>query len=214
MLFVKHPARHHQTIFLLLRHLGPLGLFLLAIFDSLPFPTFGALDIFTAVLAARQRHLWYYLAALATAGSVVGACITFRMARRAELQFLHRRFGEKRIAKLKRQFERWGTGALAVCTGVPFPLPTSACFAVAGALNYPLKTFVVVVALCRVLRYSAIALIAGLYGRRFIISLRHLWEHSALIVVLFIAAAVAIILAVVLVKRHRSARPADNVRAA
>jgi hypothetical protein len=51
-----------------MRHLGAFGLFLLAIVDSSPIPTFGGLDILTAILAARHREPWYYYAGVATAG--------------------------------------------------------------------------------------------------------------------------------------------------
>src|SRR5437899_2971157 len=65
------------------RHLGALGLFFLAILDSSPLPTFGGPDILTAILAASHRNPWYEYAAVATAGSVIGALLTFRVARRA-----------------------------------------------------------------------------------------------------------------------------------
>src|ERR1700690_3965779 len=55
------------------RHLGAFGLFSLAIVDSSPLPTFGGPDILTAILAASHRNPWYEYAAVATAGSVIGA---------------------------------------------------------------------------------------------------------------------------------------------
>ena len=175
-----------------MRHLGGLGLFLLAIVDSSPIPTFGGLDILTAILAARQREPWYYYAGFATAGSVIGAYLTFRMARKAGLDYLNRKFGQRQVAKLLGYFQRWGTGALVVSTVIPLPFPTSAFFAIAGALDYPLRTFIVVVALSRALRYGAIAAIASHYGRRFVVGLRHLGRHSGWL--LAIAAAVVIVM--------------------
>src|SRR5947207_15906390 len=71
------------------RHLGALGLFFLAILDSSPLPTFGGPDILTAILAASHRNPWYEYAAVATAGSVIGALLTFRVARRAGSAYLH-----------------------------------------------------------------------------------------------------------------------------
>ena len=156
-----------------LRHLGATGLFLLAILDSSPLPTFGGPDILTAILAARKNEPWYYYAFMATAGSVLGAYITFRMARGAGAAYLHRKFGERRVAGLLRFFDRWGTGALIVTTAVPFPFPTSAFFAAAGVVGYPVRTYLLVVAISRAARYSGIALIAAYYGRHFIRVLRH-----------------------------------------
>ena len=100
------------------------------------------------------------------------------MARKAGLDYLNRKFGKRKVARLLKYFERWGTGALVVSTVVPLPFPTSAFFAVAGVLDCPLRTFMVVVALGRAVRYGAIAAIASHYGRRFVVGLRHLGRHS------------------------------------
>ena len=190
-----------------MRHLGGLGLFLFAIVDSSPIPTFGGLDILTAILAARQREPWYYYAGVATAGSVIGAYFTFRMARKAGLDYLNRKFGKRKVASLLKYFQRWGTGALVVSTAIPLPFPTSSFFAVAGALDYPLRTFIVIVALGRAVRYGVIAAIAFHYGRRFVVALRHLGQHSGWL--LMIAAAVVFVVAVVIMLRKRleSSRP-------
>jgi len=156
-----------------LRHLGALGLFSLAILDSLPFPTFGGPDILTAILAARHRDPWYEYALAASAGSLIGAVITFRLARHAGLEYLSKHFGSGRVPRLLRLFETWGTGALAISTAVPFPTPTSFLFAAAGASEYPMKKFLIVVGLCRAVRYSLIAVLADHYGRHFVRAVRN-----------------------------------------
>ena len=196
-----------------MRHLGGLGLFLLAIVDSTPIPTFGGLDILTAILAARQREPWYYYAAVATAGSVIGAYFTFRMARKAGLDYLNRKFGKRKVARLLKYFQRWGTGALVVSTVIPLPFPTSSFFAAAGVLDYPLRTFIVVVALGRAVRYGAIAAIASHYGRRFVVGLRHLGGHSGLLLAIATAVVVATTAAIVLTKRLQSGRPVVKAHA-
>jgi membrane protein YqaA with SNARE-associated domain len=211
--FVKPAARHQQGIAALVRHLGGFGLFLLAIVDSSPIPTFGGLDILTAILAARQREPWYYYAGVATAGSVIGAYFTFRMARKAGLDYLNRKFGQRKVASLLKYFKRWGTGALVVSTVIPLPFPTSAFFAAAGALDYPLRTFIVVVALGRALRYGAIAAIASHYGRRFVVGLRHLGGHSGWLLAIAGAVVIAITAAIVLRKRLQSSRPVVKTHA-
>ena len=155
-----------------MRHWGASGLFLLAILDSSPVPTFGGPDILTAILAARHREPWYYYAAAATMGSLVGALTTFRMARRVGSSYLLK-FGKHKAPALLKYFEKWGTSALAASTAVPIPFPTSAFFAAAGVSSYPVKRYVAVVALSRSVRYMAIALVADHYGRHFITALRH-----------------------------------------
>ena len=155
------------------RHLGALGLFFLAILDSSPLPTFGGPDILTAILAATHRNPWYEYAAVATAGSVIGAFLTFRLARRAESAYLQSKFGNRKLDSILSLFNKWGTGALAVSTAVPFPFPTSVLFAAAGASDYGVGRFLTVVIICRGARYAFIAIIADHYGRHFIRALRH-----------------------------------------
>jgi len=166
------PPRGHN-ITAMFRHLGALGLFFLAILDSSPLPTFGGTDILTAILAASQRNPWYEYAAVATAGSVIGAYLTFRIARKAGLAYLHSKFGNRKLDAILSFFQKWGTGGLAVSTAVPFPFPTSVFFAAAGASNYGAGRFLTVVTICRAARYGIIAIIADHYGRHFIRVLRH-----------------------------------------
>lgn len=200
------------SVTVLIRHLGGFGLFLLAVVDSTPIPTFAGPDILTAILAARHREPWYYYAAIATAGSVLGAYLTFRVARKAGLDYLSRKFGERRVARLLVYFDRWGMGTLAVSTAVPLPFPTSGFFAAAGALDYPLPPFIGVVTLARGARYGAIALIAFHYGRHFIVGLRHLGQHPGWLLTIGAAAAVMVAAAMALRKRQEPSRAAVETR--
>jgi membrane protein YqaA with SNARE-associated domain len=186
------------------RHLGALGLFLLAILDSSPLPTFGGPDILTAILAASHRGPWYEYAAVATAGSVIGAYLTFRLARRAGSAYLHSKFGHRRLDVILRYFDRWGTSALAVSTAVPFPFPTSVFFAAAGASKYSIGRFITVVSICRAARYGTIAIIADHYGRHFIRAMRHPSEYWGWLL-LFAAVLFSLIMAGILLNRRLAA---------
>lgn len=84
---------------------------------------------------------------------------------------------------------------------MPFPFPTSAFFAAAGVLDYPVGTFIVVVALGRAARYGAIAAIAAHYGRRFVVGLQHPAQHLGWLLVLAATAVIAITGALLLRKR-------------
>ena len=61
------------------------------------------------------------------------------------------------VSAFQKIFEKWGTGALAASTAVPFPFPTSMFFAAAGASNYRTDRFLAIVAVGRAVRFSAIA---------------------------------------------------------
>ncbi len=182
-------------------HLGALGLFFLAILDSSPIPTFGGPDILIAILAATHRNPWYEYAAVATAGSVIGAYLTFRIARKAGSAYLNSKFGDSRVSGLLKIFEKWGSGTLAASAAIPFPFPTSMFFAAAGASKYRTDRFLAVVTIARAARYSAIAVVADLYGRHFIRMLRHpmqYWGWS----LLFVAMIFALITAWILINRR------------
>jgi membrane protein YqaA with SNARE-associated domain len=187
-----------------LRHLGAFGLFSLAILDSLPLPTFGGPDILTAILAARRRDPWFVYAAVATAGSMIGALITFRLARRAGLAYLHKSFAGRRAPAIMRLFNKWGTGALVVSTAVPLPLPTSLFFAAAGASTYSMRKFLIVVGLCRVARYSFIAILADHYGRRFTAIVRHPGQYWGWLLLLT-AVMAGVAAAGIMINRHINA---------
>ena len=187
------PARGH-SVTSMFRHLGAVGLFFLAILDSSPLPTFGGPDFLTAILAASHRDPWYEYAAFATAGSAIGAYLTFSIARRAGTAYLHSKFGNRKLDAILGFFNKWGTGALAVSTAVPFPFPTSVFFAAAGASKYSIGRFLTVVTICRGARYAFIALIADHYGRHFIRVLRHpaqYWGWSLLFAAVILSLTIA-----------------------
>src|ERR1700683_2529771 len=107
------PARSFAST---IRDLGALGLFFRTILDSSPIPTFGGPDILTAVLSASHRNPWYEYAATATAGSVIGAYLTFRIARQAGSAYLDKKFKKSKLSKFLKLFKRWGTGTLIAST--------------------------------------------------------------------------------------------------
>lgn len=203
--------RGHPTLLTTLRHLGAAGLFFLAVLDSSPIPTFGGPDILTAVLAASHRPLWWEYAAAATAGSVVGAYLTFRLARTAGSAYLDKKFKQGKLSKFLKLFQHWGTGTLIASTAIPLPSPTSLFFAAAGAGDYPLGRFLAIVTACRGARYFTIAFVAGHYGRHFLRVLRHPLQHWGWIT---IAAVLALLLLAggILASRRLEAADIDNTK--
>jgi membrane protein YqaA with SNARE-associated domain len=203
-------ASKSRRTFSAFRHLGALGLFFLAILDSSPLPTFGGPDILTVILVVTRRNPWYEYAAVATAGSVIGAYITFTLARHAGKAYLEGKFGRRAVPGLLRLFEKWRTGALIASTAIPFPLPTSVLFAAAGASNsYSTRKYLAVVALCRAARYSGVALIADFYGRHIIRVLRHPTQYWGWLLLLA-AVFVGVIVAGALINRRLETAPATG----
>jgi membrane protein YqaA with SNARE-associated domain len=196
--------RHGRGFTSTFRHLGALGLFFLAIVDSSPLPTFGGPDILTAILAASHRNPWYEYAAVATVGSVIGAYLTFRLARKAGSAYLHSKFGHRKLDAILNFFHKWGTSALAVSTAVPIPMPTSMLFAAAGASDYGVGRFLTVVIICRSARYTFIAIVADHYGRHFVRVLRHPSQYWGWLL-LFAAVIFGLIMAGILLNRRLTA---------
>jgi membrane protein YqaA with SNARE-associated domain len=197
------PARG-RSFTSMFRHLGALGLFFLAILDSSPLPTFGGPDILIAILAGSHRNPWYEYAAVTTAGSVIGAILTFRIARKAGSAYLHSKFGQGKVSGFLKLFQKWGTGTLVATTAIPFPFPTSMVFAAAGASDYRMRKYLPIVAVCRAARYSAIAIVADLYGRRFVRVLRHPTQYWGWLL-LFAAVTAALIGGGILINRRLEA---------
>lgn len=191
-------AQRGRSFTSILRHLGALGLFSLAVLDSSPIPTFGGPDILIAVLAATHRNPWYEYAAVAAAGSILGAYITFAIARKAGSAYLSSKFRRGGVPAALKLFTEWGTGILAASSAIPFPFPTSMMFAAAGVSNYSTRRFLAIVGVSRAVRYSAIAIVADVYGRHFTRILRHPTQYwgwlifFAVLVASFVAAGILI----------------------
>jgi membrane protein YqaA with SNARE-associated domain len=188
----------------MLGHLGAFGLFFVAIIDSSPLPTFGGPDILTAILAAGQTNPWYEFVAVATAGSVIGAYFTFRIARKAGSALLHSKFKSRKLKAILRFFEKWGTGSLIASTAIPFPFPTSLLFAAAGASKYSVVKFLTVVTICRAARYTLVAVVADHYGRHFLSILLSPAQHWGWLL-LFGALILSVILAGVMLNKQLAA---------
>ncbi len=116
-----------------LRRLGGLGLILMGVLDSSVIPTPGGLDALTIVLAAREKELWFYYAAMAVIGSVLGGYLTYRLGRKGGEEALERRLSKKRLQSVHSAFERWGFGTVFIPAIMPPPFPLSPFLLGAGA---------------------------------------------------------------------------------
>src|SRR5258708_35506368 len=107
----------------------------------------------TILLCGRERHLWFYYAVMATAGSVLGAFITYRLARKGGQEALTKRFPKRKADKVLKTFERWGFAAIAVPAMLPPPFPLVPFVIAAGAMQYALGTFLAPMTVARFVRY-------------------------------------------------------------
>src|ERR1700678_3607754 len=184
--------------------LGGPGLILLGLLDSSIIPIPGSMDAMTIVLAAHQRTWWPYYAVMATIGSVVGAYVTYRLARKQGDKALHARLSGRNAERVTETFEKWGFGAIALPALLPPPMPMVPFVIAAGALQYSQRKFLVAMTLGRVVRYCILAYLGAVYGRKIFAAVL---AHGE--VVLYVTIGVAVVVtAVLLLMRYRRKREA------
>jgi membrane protein YqaA with SNARE-associated domain len=186
-------------------HLGGLGLIPLGLLDGSLVPILpGSMDIATMLLAAHDKKLWFYYAAMATAGSVLGGYVTYRLALKGGKEALEEHFRGENVQKTYRRFERWGFAAIAVTALLPPPIPIFPVVVTAGATRLSVTKFLTALTLGRTVRYTLLAFLAAHYGGQILTVVSH---HGY--VALF-AMVVVVVLGVVLFflvrQRKRKAR--------
>lgn len=126
------------------------------------------MDFATILLSARDKHLWFYYAIMATAGSVLGAFITYRIARKGGKAGLTKRLPKGKVDRILKTFERWGFAAIAVPAVLPPPFPMVPFVIAAGGLQYSLVKFLTAMTLGRAVRYTILAFLGATYGRHIV----------------------------------------------
>jgi len=187
-------------------HLGGLGFIPLGLLDSSVIPLPGSMDVLIIVLSARKQELWFYYAVMATLGSVIGAFLTYRLARKGGKETLERKFSAKSLKKVYDIFAQWGFGAIAVVAVLPPPAPMSLFLFAAGAMQYSVKKFLLAMTLGRIVRYSLLAFLAARYGRKVLTVISQHGHPVLLTVIALIAAATAVAIFLLVRKNKKRAR--------
>jgi membrane protein YqaA with SNARE-associated domain len=170
-------------------HLGGIGLIPLGLIDNSPIPLPGILDVATIVLSAKLEQLWLYYGLMATAGSLFGGFLTYRIARTGGKEALERRFSRRNVDRVCKMFARWGFAAIAIPALLPPPVPMMPFLLAAGAMQYPARKFLAALAIGRLSRYMALAYLASQYGRQII---AFIVEHGHPVVVAIFFALIAV----------------------
>jgi membrane protein YqaA with SNARE-associated domain len=187
-------------------HLGGLGFIPLGLLDSSVIPLPGSMDVLIIVLSARKQEFWFYYAVMATLGSVIGAFLTYRLARKGGKETLERKFSAKSLKKVYDIFAQWGFGAIAVVAVLPPPAPMSLFLFAAGAMQYSVKKFLRAMTLGRIVRYSLLAFLAARYGRKVLTVISQHGHPVLLTVIALIAAATAVAIFLLVRKNKKRAR--------
>jgi membrane protein YqaA with SNARE-associated domain len=144
---------------------GGLGLVALGLLDNSFVPLPGSMDALTVILAAAKKPWWPYYALMATAGSIAGGYLTYRLGRKGGEEALEKKIPKNKIEKIHRTFERGGFGAVFVPALLPPPVPIVPFLLAAGAMNYSPRKFLSALAAGRAIRYFLLAFLASIYGR-------------------------------------------------
>jgi membrane protein YqaA with SNARE-associated domain len=185
--------------------LGGLGFIPLGILDSSVIPLPGSMDVLTIILSARTQELWLYYTLMATIGSVAGAFLTYRAARKGGKETLERRFPARTLKKVYRIFGQWGFGAIAIAAILPPPVPLLPFLFAAGAMQYSVKKFLFALTLGRLVRYSLLAFLAARYGGQMLKFISQHGHPVLIVVVGLTAAVIAVVIFMLASKRQKAA---------
>jgi membrane protein YqaA with SNARE-associated domain len=184
-------------------NLGALGFIPLGLLDSSVIPVPGSMDVLIIILSARNEKLWLLYAVMATIGSVIGAYVTYRVARKGGKETLERKFPAGTMEKVQRSFSRWGFGAILIAALLPPPAPLVPFLFAAGAMKYSAKSFALALTLGRIVRYSLLAFLAARYGRQMIRFISRNGQPSLIVIIVLVAAATAVLIYILATKRKK-----------
>ena len=142
---------------------GGLGLFLIAFLDSsvLTFPVIN--DLLLIDLSIRYPARMPYYAAMATLGSVLGCVLLYYLARKGGEAMFHKHAGP-RARHIHAWINRNGFVSILVTALLPPPTPFKVFVIAAGALEMPLRTFILGLLAARAIRYFGEGFLAIRYG--------------------------------------------------
>jgi membrane protein YqaA with SNARE-associated domain len=182
-----------QTV--LIPTLGPVGLLVVAFFDSsfLSVPEINDVLVVTSS-AGRPATAWMYVLA-ATLGSLAGCSALWYIGRRGGEAYLVRRFGRERVDQTRATFEKWDILALAIPAMLPPPMPFKIFVLSSGVFGLPYRRVAATLIVARGLRYVFWGVMGATYGDEALALLRQFdqWFDDRPVVILSIAAAVVVV---------------------
>jgi membrane protein YqaA with SNARE-associated domain len=167
--------------------LGGFGLLLLGTLDSsFLFMPLGNDLLIVALSAAHRERMWYYVV-MATVGSVLGVAFTHWVSAKGGQIGIEGDHKSKRTAYVERKVQQHGGFAIGMAALMPPPFPFTPFIIVAGALQYPLKRMLLIIAVCRALRFGIEGALALIYGRRIIAMAQSPYVQGFIIAVVVIS---------------------------
>jgi membrane protein YqaA with SNARE-associated domain len=158
---------HHFFVSIFDLFLSPLGVLVLAIFDStMIFFLPAALDTAVIVMSARDKDMFWIYPLMAVIGSVIGSAATFVFGQKLGEPGLKRFIPEKKLKKVRRRIDDKGVVAMGATAVLPPPFPLTPFVLTSGALGLDRRKFFLTLGTMRFLRFFAESMLAVIYGRR------------------------------------------------
>jgi membrane protein YqaA with SNARE-associated domain len=146
--------------------LTPWGLVLMAALDSsLVFFLPLGIDFAVIALAARNADLFWLYALLATAGSLIGAAVTFWIGREVGAHGLTRLIKPSQLRRVEKRVNQKAAVSVAALAIIPPPFPFTAFTLASGAFKVNIVSFFSTLAGVRLLRFGVEGALAAYYGR-------------------------------------------------
>ena len=185
------------AVYSLVMRTGGIGLLVLGILDSsFLFAPWGN-DLMMVALVARHattgRMLYY--AAMSTAGSVLGCLLLDLAVRPLGEKGLEKHLSRRRMERVRCRIERSGGRAIAIASLVPPPFPFTAVVMAASALQYSRKRMLIVVGVCREVRFLIVGYFALRFGKSILQWADNPWVKGflvALVVVCIVGSVVSV----------------------
>lgn len=185
---------------------GGWGLLLISFLDSSFVSLPLANDLFLIHLASEQPHKMLLFSAQCTLGSVLGAYVTYAIARGGG-KFLRRKVSEERIARTRRWLDRNDFVAVLVASLLPPPAPFKLFIITAGLIRVNAVRFGLALLVGRGARFLVVGWLGAMYGAAAEAYLRKNLAWVSL-------AVVALVLGVTFLYRRVNARRSAHTRLA
>jgi membrane protein YqaA with SNARE-associated domain len=197
-----------QGVYAFFAHLGAFGLLGLGALDSsVLFMPMGN-DLLLVALTARKPALMPFYVLMATAGSLLGCLLTDIVSRKGGEAGLEGRVPRRRLEYIKRKVHQHAAKALALAAIMPPPFPFTPVVAAAAATQYPRKKLLGVLAVARVVRFTAEGLLAIFFGSRILRMADHPMVQGVVLTVLAVSLAGSVISIAGWIRRSRRRAPA------
>jgi membrane protein YqaA with SNARE-associated domain len=186
--------------------LTPAGVVVMGALDSsMVFFLPLGIDFVVIILSARHPDLFWLYAPLATAGSLVGAALTFWIGRKVGEHGLSKLIKPKRLKRIEQRVSQKAAVSIAALAIIPPPFPFTAFVLTSGAFRANTWSFFVTLAGVRLLRFGVESALAARHGRA-VLSIMQSMTFTVIVGVMIALAVIGTLVSAVAVYRGSKSR--------